>query len=160
MGGIQCSRRYRSKYTSGERVIERPSTCGVGLRSDEKAAGASGRRLLSGSAAVTMVCPCARFSFRPTDRPPLPQIASNHRSITTLFSITTTTPLRHHKSPRTALDCIFIARPTTSQRIARPSRVGTDIHATQAVMAECQQIPTFKLVLVGDGGTGKVCPRC
>jgi hypothetical protein len=24
-------------------------------------------------------------------------------------------------------------------------------------MAEAQQAPTFKLVLVGDGGTGKVC---
>lgn len=26
-------------------------------------------------------------------------------------------------------------------------------------MAEASQVPTFKLVLVGDGGTGKVSPR-
>jgi len=31
------------------------------------------------------------------------------------------------------------------------------INTTTMATAESQQVPTFKLVLVGDGGTGKVC---
>jgi hypothetical protein len=38
-----------------------------------------------------------------------------------------------------------------------PYKASSKQEKSQIAMAEQQNIPTFKLVLVGDGGTGKVC---
>jgi len=78
--------------------------------------------------------------------------------------ISKTTPsylLRHIRSVSYIFPC-FASSPYPSHRIftdktpyRRPS--AAHIHSLQQTnMAEAQQIPTFKLVLVGDGGTGKV----
>jgi hypothetical protein len=60
--------------------------------------------------------------------------------------------LLHVKSDNDILD---------SQTVASAIRTESK-HISQyiKIMAETQNIPTFKLVLVGDGGTGKVRIRC